>query len=80
MATRIRKKTLSRQMPRSKAPLARELAELGNAIGNSKLLALAPKVAALEPRIAAWDAFMRAVEPFMRAVGREGGYSEDGAS
>ena len=57
MATRRSKRTL-RSMP----PIAKELAKLGNALGASKLIALADKVAAVEHKAIALDEFMIEVD------------------
>ncbi len=57
MPTRRSKRTL-RTMP----PLAKELAKLGNALGASKLIALADKVAVVEHKAISLDNFMVEVE------------------
>jgi len=54
--TRKTKLTLRRTMPKSKTPLARELAELGNALQSAKLLVLSDKVAERELTAAALEA------------------------
>lgn len=58
MAQRRSPKMMRRLYPRSKAPLARELAELGNILKSARLLTLADKVAALEHKAEALDNFM----------------------
>jgi hypothetical protein len=48
MATTRRKKTLTRQMPKSRFPVSRELAELANVLKSARLHAITEKVATLE--------------------------------
>lgn len=48
MATAIRPTTLRRLLPRSRFPVARELADVGNFLGSARLLALVHKVRDLE--------------------------------